>query len=183
MVNLSYQGLTTLNHLDISNVVELICNDNNLTSLPPLPLGLLRLDCGSNKLTSLPPLPDGLLYLDCQNNNLTSLSSLPDSLQSLGCENNNLTSMPLLPRNLKGLSYENNDLPFPFYIPVSGITMTVKEIRLFQHNKMRQDLELTTVDRITNDKDIRQQWKIWQYRLDGEKYQTCSSVIGLMFDG
>ena len=65
-----------------------------LTSLPPIPRGVLFLNVRNNKLTSLPDLPESLLSLECSKNQLTSLPRLPSSLYELTASDNLLTSFP-----------------------------------------------------------------------------------------
>ena len=105
--NKSISNLTGVSLL--TNLTELDCCPNNLTSLPTLPSGLKSLNCAINKLTYLPTLPSGLKELACYNNQLTSLPTLPSSLQSLSCSNNKLTSLPALPSGLTVLDCGNNN--------------------------------------------------------------------------
>ncbi len=72
-----------------------VLNDQNLTSLPPLPDNIKELYCRNNLLTSLPPLPDTLLILNCSNNQLTSIPPLPHDLLVLNFENNQVTEFPV----------------------------------------------------------------------------------------
>ena len=102
------------------NLITLSCYNNQLTSLPPLPSTLQTLICHHNQLTSLPPLPQGLSHLDCSNNQLTSLPILSgrinenygrmEGLKILNCSNNKLTSLPPLPISLNELFCSNNQL-------------------------------------------------------------------------
>ena len=105
--NLSH--LTSLKHLN--------CSNNNLTSLPELPISLKTLDCSNNYLTSLPELPNLLKtfkILICSDNELTSLPELPNSLKELDCSNNKLKSLPKLPKSLMSLTcFENKLTSFP----------------------------------------------------------------------
>ncbi len=71
-----------------NGIVELYCNDNNLTSLPTLPSTLKKLVCVNNKLTTLPTLPNGLTHLHCGNNRLRTLPHLPETLQMFSCKSN-----------------------------------------------------------------------------------------------
>jgi len=84
-----------------ANITELICYNNELTSLPTLPDTLEELICYNNRLTSLPALPASLKYIWCQNNCITKLPELPPSLQMLYCDYNRLTSLPMLPDSLE----------------------------------------------------------------------------------
>ena len=65
-------------------------SNKNLTYLPDLSRfkNLQQLYCNDNKLTSLPPLNENLLYLHCSNNKLTSLPQLNENLEELYCNNN-----------------------------------------------------------------------------------------------
>jgi Leucine-rich repeat (LRR) protein len=77
-----------------TNITQLRCAHNRLTSLPALPL-CTKLYCYDNKLTSLHPLPVcTILY--CYGNQLTSLPTLP-LCTHLWCFGNQLTSLPALP--------------------------------------------------------------------------------------
>ena len=93
-----------------NDLTYLSCWGQNLTSLPELPDGLLKLFCFSNQLTSLPELPDGLIDLQCFNNQLTSLPELPNSLILLQISQNNITSLPVLPENLQLINFTENPL-------------------------------------------------------------------------
>ena len=46
-----------------TNLQTLLCNSNQLTSLPALPATLMSLDCRSNQITNLPALPVSLQAL------------------------------------------------------------------------------------------------------------------------
>jgi hypothetical protein len=93
---------------DYQNSKIIYCDNNQLTSLPQLPLKLQVLDCGYNQLTQLPKLPDTLLSLYCGNNLLTSLPTLPNKLLILCCKYNQLTTLPTLPNSLLHLyCYDN----------------------------------------------------------------------------
>ncbi len=89
---------------------NLDCQNNQLTSLPSLPMALQTLSCINNQLTSLPNLPASLRSLYCSYNQLTSLPNLPAILQNLDCQNNQLTSLPNLPANLQGFDCSQNQL-------------------------------------------------------------------------
>ena len=198
-LNLSHRGLTSLDGIDLSGVTILYCDNNKLTTLPTLPDELTVLECESNKLTSLPNLPQNLVRLWCCNNSLTSLPYLPDNLTELSCEENKLTSLPFLPDGLVDLWCYSNKLTTLSHIPGSLMTLScfnnnlplplpndvgksinkdqLDEIKLIHHNIMRKDLGLPIVNKITNSKEIRGQWKIWQYRPDGEKYNIAKQCI------
>ena len=80
-------------------VDEVICSNNNLTSLDASNCGWMkRLNCSRNKLTSL-TLPEGCLdALDCSYNELTELVSIDnelDSVDGLNCSNNKIEQISL----------------------------------------------------------------------------------------
>jgi hypothetical protein len=92
------------------NLSDLICYNNLLSSLPPLPKKLRYLTCHANSLTSLPELPLTLESLNCRHNNLAKLPQLPEGLLDLYCYNNLLTTLPVLPSSLSVLGCHNNSL-------------------------------------------------------------------------
>ena len=107
-INISDRGLTYLPSLQrFYNLQHLICNNNQLTSLPELNHTLITLTCSYNKLTYLPELNDALTELICYNNQLTSLPKLNNSLQILYCSANQLTNLPELNVSLKSFSCSN----------------------------------------------------------------------------
>lgn len=129
----SYQELSSLEDLDLTDVVELNCTHNVLTKIvipnivfnnlvelictgnkieifEALPPNLRTFKCSSNLLTALPTLPNKLQIFSCGHNKLTSLPTLPDTLCLLVCINNKLTSLPKLPAKLICLGCENNRL-------------------------------------------------------------------------
>ena len=88
-INLSNLGLTSIEGIQFfSDLTDLNCTSNHLTSISELPIGLNSFNCSVNNLTSLPELPEELLYLYCNNNNLTSLPELSQNLFSLISYNN-----------------------------------------------------------------------------------------------
>lgn len=110
------------------NLINLYCDSNYLSTLPPLPSNLENLDCSvnqivnistfpsnlqylyanHNQLTSLPSLPNTIYYLSCHNNQITNLPTLPGNLHFLYCGFNQLTSLPSIPGSLKSLVCNNN---------------------------------------------------------------------------
>jgi hypothetical protein len=98
-LDLSFKALTTLPPLP-QGLMSLRCGYNQLTTLPSLPRGLLELGCYCNQLTTLPPLPQGLLGLWCGDNQLTTLPPLPKGLLKLSCVRNQLVTLPPLPQGL-----------------------------------------------------------------------------------
>ena len=103
--------LTTISNFPSSLLyIYIISGVSNLTSLPPLPSGLLFLNCNGLGLQTLPPLPSTLTYLSCQNNPLYSLPALPLGLTDLLCSYDSLTNLPTLPTTLITLSCGYNEL-------------------------------------------------------------------------
>jgi len=103
--------LTTISNFPSSLLyIYIISGVSNLTSLPPLPSGLLFLNCNALGLQTLPPLPSTLTYLSCQNNPLYSLPALPVGLTDLLCSYDSLTNLPTLPTTLITLSCGYNEL-------------------------------------------------------------------------
>ena len=103
--------LTTISNFPSSLLyIYIISGVSNLTSLPPLPSGLLFLNCNGLGLQTLPPLPSTLTYLSCQNNPLYSLPALPVGLTDLLCSYDSLTNLPTLPTTLITLSCGYNEL-------------------------------------------------------------------------
>ena len=101
----SLTGIEYFKHLQ-----TLICSNNILTGLPPLPSTLLILHCEDNQLTSLPVLPPQLTTFFCTTNHLTSLPALPNSITEIYCDANQLTSLPALPTALSYFVCEGNQL-------------------------------------------------------------------------
>jgi uncharacterized repeat protein (TIGR01451 family) len=91
--NMSIYDLTGIQYFDSLNT--LFCNDNLLTSLPPLPPVLCSLNCMNNQLTSLPVLPPSLMCgLECQNNNISCFPTFPNNLGWLDLSGNPFTCLP-----------------------------------------------------------------------------------------
>ena len=83
---------------------ELDISDLRLTSLPPLPDGILELDCIDTEISEFPPLPVSLQNFYCSYMPyLTRLPQLPDGLQILDCYNSPLSQLPPLPSDLRHL--------------------------------------------------------------------------------
>jgi Leucine-rich repeat (LRR) protein len=113
IINVSNKGITYLPDLSrFTELKELNCYFNELTSLPNLPKKLRILYCLDNKLTCLPELPENLALLHCANNNLTCLPELPKNLKSLECGGNKLTHLPILPLTLCHLSFIANKIEY-----------------------------------------------------------------------
>jgi len=102
------QSLTGLEYF--TNLTDLGCSGNQLSSLSTLPSGLKVLYCSGNQLSSLPTLPSGLEVLYCGYNPLEELPALPSDLKELGCAATQLTTLPSLPSGLKSLTCSDNQL-------------------------------------------------------------------------
>ena len=172
----SFNHLTFLPTLSTTCITRLTCNDNQLILLPELPITLNILNCAHNVLTELPAIPDSLTYLYCGDNKIKMLPSLPDHLRELHCWNNELNMNRIDSDNFE---YDNlPDLPESLYMldllrPYDPLD--IFDIKLFQHNKKRLDLGLPVllpinINELINDEEIRQQHKLWQYRIGGDKY-------------
>ena len=110
-INIPNMGLTYLPNLSrFTNLIELHCPFNSLTTLPPLPPTLKILEINNNKLTSLPPLPEWLILLVVSSNKLTSLPPLNKCLIQLICNDNQLITLPGIPDTLEYLYCFDNKL-------------------------------------------------------------------------
>ena len=116
--NLNITDLTGVSYF--KNLDTLNCNNNLLTTIPPIAKTIKVLFASYNQLTSLPTsLPDSLHVLLCNNNKLTSLPSLPAKLNYLSCEYNQLTSLVDIPETVGILLCNNNKLDYIQKIPGS----------------------------------------------------------------
>ena len=106
--NRNIQSLAGLEHF--TQLQRLYCSDNDLTSLPVLPIDLTILFCHDNRLTSLPELSSELIHLLCRNNQIAIMPALPSKLDSLDCDNNLLTGLPEFPLTLKQLNCKYNKI-------------------------------------------------------------------------
>ncbi len=91
--------------LDIySNLIELNCQNNLITSIINIPQTLKYLNCSHNKISFFENLPNQLEYLNCSHNNIKELDNLPDNLEGLNCKSNPITHL-YYPFNIKPKSY------------------------------------------------------------------------------
>ncbi len=130
-LNVRRRGIDDLTGIEgFSALQTVICDSNQLTTLPKLPNSLLRLDCFSNqitdlgtlppnlqslrcylnKITVLPALPNSITYIECYSNQITSLPTLPDRLQDLNCYQNKLSTLPVLPISITGVTCGGNQI-------------------------------------------------------------------------
>lgn len=93
-----------------NHLLDFICDNNNITSLPKLPKTLDYLNCSENPLSRLPELPPKLTRLYCSHCELTELPKLPDSLIEIECNENKLTSLPPFPPKLTKIMASENQL-------------------------------------------------------------------------
>jgi uncharacterized repeat protein (TIGR01451 family) len=145
--NLSINDLTGIRYFD--NLQYLYCYNNQISSLPTLPSGLVTLNCDHNQLTNLTGLPMSLENLNCKNNELATLTSLPSSLKSIQCDSNQLTvisippmleqlscgqnllvSLPALPTTLNMLICDQNQLTSLPTLPSSLYTLSCYQNQL-----------------------------------------------------
>jgi len=122
-IDVSRQNISDLTGIKFfTNLQDLQCNDNQLTSLDVSGLTNLKtLDCQNNQLTSLNVSGlTNLWELVCRNNQLTSLDvSGLTNLAHLSCSNNQLTSLDVSGlANLQTLLCQNNQLTS---LEVSGL--------------------------------------------------------------
>jgi Leucine-rich repeat (LRR) protein len=109
-------------------------SDLDLSTLPPLPAGLIELDVSENALTALPEhLPRDLQQLDASQNALTALPEhLPPGLQTLDASQNALTALPEhLPLGLQHLDVSQNALtalPEPLPLGLQGLDASQNEL-------------------------------------------------------
>jgi uncharacterized repeat protein (TIGR01451 family) len=124
-INVSSKGISNLSGIEVFvNDTSLNCYNNQLTTLPPLPLSLTYLECRNNQITTLPNLPSSLTTLDCRINLLTSLPTLPSSLTRLDCRGNQLTSIPNLPSSITDILCSSNQLSSLPVLPSSLIYLS-----------------------------------------------------------
>ena len=114
-LNIANKSISSLDGLNqFLNLQELICNNNNLTSLYGIEDFLQVLNCSNNKITSLADLHNctSLKTLNCSNNRITSLGNLPYYIESLNCSNNLLSGMVTINDRspLKTLDISNNNI-------------------------------------------------------------------------
>jgi fimbrial isopeptide formation D2 family protein len=107
------------------NLDSLLCDHNQIDSLPPLPASLSVLQCSQNKLTSIPALPQNLTSLKCYEDSLTGLPILPQSLLYLVCYSNHIAALPALPSNLLSLYAGDNQLSTITNLPLSLLDLEV----------------------------------------------------------
>ena len=90
-LDLSYKGLTQLPDLSLyTNLKNLNCSQNQITSMDNLPQAITKLECYNNQITSLDNLPHTIICLDCSYNQITSLDNLPHTITYLNCSYNPL---------------------------------------------------------------------------------------------
>ena len=99
---------------DTDTTIKLDISGKNLKSLPPELLkftNLFELDCSNNQITSLDNLPPNLEKLDCSNNYLQHLN-VPPKLKYLYCEYNSITRLDNIPFRIIRIICNNNKFSF-----------------------------------------------------------------------
>ncbi|MDP2686915.1 MAG: T9SS type A sorting domain-containing protein [Aequorivita sp.] len=112
-VNVNEKNITDLTGIGyFTNIIELRCRGNLLTTLDLSQNSLLFLDCGSNLLTSINVTNNPLWHFWCDNNQLEVLDiSFIAELQDLDCSNNSLTTIDVSnSTNLVYFTCDNNAL-------------------------------------------------------------------------
>ncbi|MBS1734430.1 MAG: hypothetical protein JST02_14130, partial [Bacteroidetes bacterium] len=104
-------------------------------NLPALPASLKVLKCNKLHLTSVPPLPQGLVYLDCSdqrfnfsvhplgtvsNAGISALPQLPQTLRYLICGNNPIGCLPNIPPAMNGVP-GNSIIPYNLEITSTNV--------------------------------------------------------------
>lgn len=104
-LDLNELGITDLTGIEhFTGLAVLQAQLTPITSLPPLPSGLLHLDLSLTMLASMPILPNGLYSLDLSGVPFTVFDPIPSGLQQLWMNNNTITAMGALPAGLQELS-------------------------------------------------------------------------------
>ena len=106
------------------NITKLDISSRKLTKLPDNIdeyTNLIELDCCFNEITSLDNLPPTLRILYCHWNKITSLDNLPTTLKLLYCTNNEITSLDNLPSKLEVLICHENLLIYDFESTLENI--------------------------------------------------------------
>ncbi len=100
-------------------------------------VGLTTLNCANNQLTTLPALPSGLVHLDCSNNpQLSCLPVLPNTLQWLGCDTTDVVCIPNLPpllANRFAVPMPPFDSLAPFHLPICHLSSNPNNCLIFSH--------------------------------------------------
>ncbi len=114
-------NLTSLDVSMLTKLTTLSCFNNKLTSLK-MPSSVQSLNCSGNQLTSF-SMPSSMEWLDCSNNLLTSMPSISSSLTTLYCGNNKFTSLSITGNSaLKNLYAQNNTSMTELYCQNNALT-------------------------------------------------------------
>jgi hypothetical protein len=118
-LNLDGLGLNNINGIEhFSNLENLSCNNNNLTTIPELPNQITTLSLKSNNLNIINDFPENLISLDLRYNSLSAVPELPNNMESLKLCFNNFTIIPDLPDSLRILFFAYNELDgLPIFPP------------------------------------------------------------------
>jgi len=115
----SENQVSTLPHLPLT-LKCLIFNNNNIITLSNLPKHLHHLECNMNYIRELNGLPESLVTLSCSHNFIMKLPCLSrlHFLKTINCKSNNISEIPPLPGLVEYLDYSENPIeifvPFPF---------------------------------------------------------------------
>lgn len=103
------EAYTRLRFCIINSCITLALSGMGLTSLPPLPEGIMKLDISYNKLKELPVLPKSLQILDVSFNHLTAQPKNNGNLKSINITNNPLAAviepMPVMQQDITIKTY------------------------------------------------------------------------------
>jgi Leucine-rich repeat (LRR) protein len=122
--------LTALPDFSQTQLYDLICMDNQITTFIGFPNTLHQLYASNNQitnipawgpemrdvllsenfLTSIPTLNDSMVHLNLAFNQITSLSYLPNSIKTLIINNNSISSLPNLPTSLTQFWCNDNQI-------------------------------------------------------------------------
>ncbi|MBK8362816.1 MAG: T9SS type A sorting domain-containing protein [Bacteroidetes bacterium] len=109
VMSLQNAGISDITGIEyFHGLIELNCQDNNLTSLPRRLPALQILNVGYNPISVIDTLPLTLRNFYAVNCGLTEIASFPDSISDLLIGVNNLTSLPTLPHFLFTLDCGDN---------------------------------------------------------------------------
>lgn len=130
-LDLSRLNLTSIPTFFPGWLQKLKLNHNNLTEIPPMPVGLIRLNLDDNALSALPSLKStNLKYLSFRDNNVTMMPDLPNSLEMLYACRNNMHLLPKLPDSIKILYLNENQLVEIHQLPAALVLFSATDNQL-----------------------------------------------------
>jgi Leucine-rich repeat (LRR) protein len=146
-----------INKILPDNLLDLECDDNQLTKLPDLPDSLEWLSCNNNNITELPYLPDSLQYLYCYDNNMEEFPDLPESIKEVNCDDNEIGGIiDYLPNNLEILYCSNNQIDgLPVELPENLVKLNCSDNNITELTNLPESLrELYCRNNPFNDESI-----------------------------